>query len=124
MTSHVPDDGEETFFRSNEKRQLQTAFRSFLTNTRSPSFEIDEDNQSDEEDDDEENLHLFFQSKLQWFQLFIRTQSIAIRHFRSEETPIDRATPVDFLLLLLRRPLVSFIANKNECLSNVSSTWC
>jgi hypothetical protein len=64
------------FFRPQEKTQLRNAYKNFLINTKSRSF-INDDN-SDEED----NAQIILQSKIQLFQLFIRTQPVNIRSFR------------------------------------------
>jgi hypothetical protein len=64
------------FFRPQEKKQLQNAYKNFLINTKSRSF-VNDDNS-----DDEENAQLVLQSKIQLFQLFIRTQPVNIRSFR------------------------------------------
>jgi hypothetical protein len=64
------------FFRPQEKKQLQTAYKNFLMNTKYHSFD------NDDNSDDEENAQILLQSKIQSFQLFIRTQPVNIRSFR------------------------------------------
>lgn len=64
------------FFRPQEKRQLQNAYKHFLINTKCLSFEKSSDS------DEEYNAHMLLQSKIQLFQLFIRTQPVNIRSFR------------------------------------------
>jgi hypothetical protein len=64
------------FFRPQEKKQLQNAYRNFLMNTKCHSFNHDINS------DDEENAQMLLQSKIQLFQLFIRTQPVNIRSFR------------------------------------------
>ena len=64
------------FFRPQEKKQLQNAYRNFLINTKCHSFG------NDVNSDDEENAQMLLQSKIQLFQLFIRTQPVNIRSFR------------------------------------------
>jgi hypothetical protein len=64
------------FFRPHEKKQLQNAYKNFLINTKCRSFD------SDDNSDDEENAQILLQSKIQLFQLFIRTQPVNIRSFR------------------------------------------
>jgi hypothetical protein len=64
------------FFRPQEKKQLQNAYRNFLMNTKCHSFS------NDIYSDDEENAQMLLQSKIQLFQLFIRTQPVNIRSFR------------------------------------------
>lgn len=62
------------FFRSHEKKQLENAYRNFLINTQSRGLEV--------EDDDEENIQSIFLSKIQLFQLFLRSQPVNFRSFR------------------------------------------
>jgi hypothetical protein len=64
------------FFRPQEKKQLQNAYENFIHNTKSKLLNH-EDNS-----DDEENAQMLLQSKIQLFQLFIRTQPVNIRNFR------------------------------------------
>jgi hypothetical protein len=66
------------FFRPHEKKQLQNAYENFILNTKSKSFTHDENF------DDEENAQMLLQSKIQLFQLFVRTQPVNIRNFRSD----------------------------------------
>ncbi|CAF0875317.1 unnamed protein product [Rotaria sordida] len=63
------------FFRPQEKKQLQNAFENFIMNTKYKSFNHDDTL------DNEHNKQILFQSKIQLFQLFIRTQPINIRSF-------------------------------------------
>lgn len=60
------------FFRPQEKKQLQNAYEKFLINTKCKLFENDE----------EENIQMLLQTKIQLFQLFVRTQPVNIRNFR------------------------------------------
>lgn len=69
---HIDND----FFRPNEKKQLLNAYKNFLINTKSRLF--DKKNHFE----DEENTQIVLQSKIQLFQLYIRTQPVNIRHFR------------------------------------------
>ena len=64
------------FFRPHEKKQLQNAYRNFLMNTKYHPLN------SNDSSDDEEDAHMLLQSKIQLFQLFIRTQPVNIRNFR------------------------------------------
>jgi len=64
------------YFRPHEKKQLQNAYKNFLINTKCRSFN------NDDHSDDEENVQMVLQSKIQIFQLFIRTQPVNIRSFR------------------------------------------
>ena len=64
------------FFRPQEKKQLQTAYENFVLNTKyRPS-------NTDENIDDDDNAQMLLQSKIQLFQLFVRTQPVNIRSFR------------------------------------------
>ena len=63
------------FFRPQEKKQLENAYRNFLINTQSQGLEIDDD-------DEEENIQSIFLSKIQLFQLFLRSQPVNFRSFR------------------------------------------
>jgi hypothetical protein len=65
------------FFRPHEKKQLQNAYENFILNTKSKSF-----TQEENFDDNNENIQMLLQSKIQLFQLFIRTQPVNIRNFR------------------------------------------
>lgn len=67
------------FFRPQEKKQLKNAYENFMTNTKYKSFHYN--NNSDNED----NEQLLLQSKIQLFQLFIRTQPVNIRSFRCDD---------------------------------------
>jgi hypothetical protein len=67
---------ESEFFRPHEKKQLQTAFKNFLINTKPRLFN------NDNNSNDEENVRMVLQSKIQLFQLFIRSQPVNIRSFR------------------------------------------
>ena len=64
------------FFRPHERKQLQIAYETFLLNTKwkpiNPETQFD----------DEENAQMLLQSKIQLFQLFVRTQPVNIRNFR------------------------------------------
>jgi hypothetical protein len=64
------------FFRPQEKKQLRNAYENFIMNTKCKRL-----NHSDNFDD-EENAQMLLQSKIQLFQLFIRTQPVNIRSFR------------------------------------------
>ena len=64
------------FFRPHERKQLQTAYENFLLNTKWKS------SNRDAQFDDEENAQMLLQSKIQLFQLFVRTQPVNIRNFR------------------------------------------
>jgi len=64
------------FFRPQEKKQLQNAYENFIINTKCKLFDHDENS------NDEENAQMLLQSKIQLFQLFIRTQPVNIRNFR------------------------------------------
>jgi hypothetical protein len=64
---------ENDFFRPHEKKQLQNAYENFLMNTKS---------KLSNHFDDEENAQMLLQSKIQLFQLFVRTQPVNIRNFR------------------------------------------
>ena len=77
-----PIDGD--FFRQQEKQQLQNACRNFLINTKYHTFADGDDEDDDDGDrsDDEGSIRLFLKSKVQLFQLFIRTQPMNIRCFR------------------------------------------
>ena len=66
------------FFTPHEKKQLENAYRNFMINTKYRS--LDEDDY-DEQSDEEDNTRSILQSKLQLFQLFIRTQPVNIRNF-------------------------------------------
>ena len=63
------------FFRSYEKKQLENAYRNFLINTKSRGLDLED------EEDDEENIQSIFQSKIQLFQLFLRSQPVNFRSF-------------------------------------------
>ncbi|CAF0726868.1 unnamed protein product [Adineta steineri] len=63
------------FFRPQEKKQLQNAYENFIMNTKCKPF-----NHTDNLDD-EENAQMLLQSKIQLFQLFVRTQPVNIRSF-------------------------------------------
>ena len=64
------------FFRPQEKKQLQNAYENFILNTKHKSFD------RDDEFNDEDNAQMLLQSKIQLFQLFVRTQPVNIRSFR------------------------------------------
>lgn len=64
------------FFRPQEKKQLQNAYENFILNTKCRAFD------RDEQLDDEESAQMLLQSKVQLFQLFVRTQPVNIRSFR------------------------------------------
>ena len=70
------------FFRPQEKKQLQKAYESFIANTRYRSFDDDDDDGGGDDDDDDDNAQMLLQSKIQLFQLFVRTQPVNIRSFR------------------------------------------
>ena len=74
---------DEDVFGIQEKKQLQNAYRNFLNNTKSPYFHrVHQDSDDDDStDEDDEDLHAFFHSKVELFQMFLRTQSIDIRQF-------------------------------------------
>ena len=72
---------DEEFFQVQELKQMRIAYRNFLKNTKSPGFD-DDDEQIDGELNDDEDLQIFFHSKIKLFQLFIRTQSINIRQLK------------------------------------------
>ncbi|CAF0725717.1 unnamed protein product [Adineta ricciae] len=63
------------FFRPQEKKQLQNAYENFILNTKHKSFD------RDDQYDDEDNAQMLLQSKIQLFQLFVRTQPVNIRSF-------------------------------------------
>ncbi|CAF4011653.1 unnamed protein product, partial [Rotaria magnacalcarata] len=63
------------FFRPQEKKQLKNAYENFIMNTKYKSF--DYDNNLDNDD----NEQILLQSKIQLFQLFVRTQPVNIRSF-------------------------------------------
>ncbi|CAF3284916.1 unnamed protein product [Rotaria socialis] len=63
------------FFRPQEKKQLKNAYENFIMNTKYKSF--DYDNNLDNDDDEQ----ILLQSKIQLFQLFVRTQPVNIRSF-------------------------------------------
>ena len=64
------------FFRPHEKKQLQIAYENFILHTKSKAFA------AAEHSDDEENAQMLLQSKIQLFQLFVRTQPVNhIRNF-------------------------------------------
>lgn len=64
------------FFRPHERKQLQNAYENFLHNTKWKS------SRHDAHFDDEDNAQMLLQSKIQLFQLFVRTQPVNIRNFR------------------------------------------
>lgn len=63
------------FFRPYEKKQLENAYRNFLINTKSRGLDLED------EEDEEENIQSIFQSKIQLFQLFLRSQPVNFRSF-------------------------------------------
>jgi hypothetical protein len=75
------------FFWPQEKKQLQTAYDNFLMNTKCRSISmnerIDGDKGNDDDDHDgNDSAQMLLQSKIQLFQLFVRTQPVNIRSFR------------------------------------------
>jgi hypothetical protein len=72
---HVNND----YFWPQEKKQLQNAYENFIRNTKCKSLE---------NFDDEDNAQMLLQSKIQLFQLFVRTQPVNIRSFRFVSIPI------------------------------------
>lgn len=62
------------YFRPDEKKQIENAWRNFVRHTRSPCL-------NDDQHDDNDELQTYFQSKLQLFRMFLRSQSIDVRHF-------------------------------------------
>jgi hypothetical protein len=73
------------FFNSHEKKQLQNAYRNFLINTKYRLFDDEDDDQSDDDD-----VQSVLQSKIQLFQLFIRTQPVNIRSFNQYHQQQER----------------------------------
>ena len=71
------------FFRPQEKKQIQTAYENYIKNTKVLQISIDE--QLDETD----NSQMLLQSKLQLFQLFVRTQPVNIRSFRFDKSKVQ-----------------------------------
>lgn len=67
---------ENDFFRPQEKQQLQNAYEHFVLNTKCKTSNYNEHLF------EEDNAQMLLQSKIQLFQLFIRTQPVNIRNFR------------------------------------------
>ncbi|CAF0800097.1 unnamed protein product [Adineta steineri] len=83
------------FFRPQERKQLQNAYRNFLMNTKYYS------SNSNDNSDDEENAQMLLQSKIQLFQLFIRTQPVNIRSFSQYHQQYERVFVERLFYLIL-----------------------
>ncbi|CAF3609801.1 unnamed protein product, partial [Rotaria sp. Silwood2] len=103
------------FFRPQEKKQLENAYKNFLINTKCLSYDTDDDS------DDEDNAQILLQSKIQLFQLFIRTQPVNIRSFsqyhqQKELIFIERL----FYLVLNNVELTHFSTYNVDSIINIS----
>ncbi|CAF3837051.1 unnamed protein product [Rotaria sp. Silwood1] len=108
------------FFRPQEKKQLENAYKNFLMNTKCLSYDNDDDDDGDDSDD-ENNAQMLLQSKIQLFQLFIRTQPVNIRSFsqyhqQKERIFIERL----FYLVLNNVELTHFSTYNVDSIINIS----
>ncbi|CAF2329705.1 unnamed protein product [Rotaria sp. Silwood2] len=103
------------FFRPQEKKQIQNAFENFMMNIKYNSFDYDHSV------DNEDNSQILLQSKIQLFQLFIRTQPVNIRSFsvfhqQYQHVFIERL----FYLVLNNVELIHFSTYNVNSIINIS----
>jgi hypothetical protein len=102
-------------FNSHEKKQLENAYRNFLINTKYRSFDDDDD------EEEEENVQSVLQSKIQLFQLFIRTQLVDIRNFNQYHQQQERIFVERLFYLILNDVvLTNFSTFNNNSIINIS----
>ncbi|CAF3321098.1 unnamed protein product [Rotaria sp. Silwood1] len=103
------------FFRPQEKKQLQNAFENFMMNIKYKSFDYDHSL------DNEDNRQILLQSKIQLFQLFIRTQPVNIRRFSGFHQQYQRVFIERLFYLVLNNvELIHFSTYNVNSIINVS----